>query len=170
MNNGKAKLVITHQVKDEGKEYLARIISYAKLLEVELVIRPDIIGNTRGTNPDGKKIYSLWDIYPHADFVTYPSLYEGFGNAFLETIYFKKPLLVNRYSIYQRDIEHLGFDVVTMETYINDDIVNQAIEVMSDQSRKRQMVDRNFSLGNKYFSFNILRQALKTILLSFEGN
>jgi hypothetical protein len=49
---------------------------------------------------DGRKIYSLADIYPHADFVTYPSLIEGFGNAFLEAIYFRKPLLMQRYDGY----------------------------------------------------------------------
>ena len=48
-------------------------------------------------NPDvnRKDLYTLRDVYPHADFITYPSLYEGFGNAFLEAIYFKKPLLIN---------------------------------------------------------------------------
>jgi hypothetical protein len=58
---------------------------------------------------------SLWDVYPHADFITYPSLYEGFGNAFLEAIYFKKPLLINRYAIFVRDIEPKGFDLITMD-------------------------------------------------------
>ena len=47
-------------------------------------------------------------MYPHADFITYPSLYEGFGNAFLEAIYFKKPLLINRYAIFVKDIETPG--------------------------------------------------------------
>jgi mannosylglucosylglycerate synthase len=170
LNNKKAKLVITHQAKDEGKEYLNRIVSYAKLLKVELIIRPNIIGNKRGLNENGSKIYTLWDLYPHADFITYPSTYEGFGNAFLETIYFKKPLLVNRYSIYQRDIEHLGFDVVTMETYINDDIVKQVKEVLNNKEKRDRMTQKNFELGGKYFSYNVLKQNLKTILICFEGN
>ena len=54
----------------------------------------------RGCDAQGRKMYTLWDIYPHADFVTYPSLYEGFGNALLEAFYFKKPIMTNRYSIY----------------------------------------------------------------------
>ena len=44
----------------------------------------DRVGERRGTNAEGKKIYTLSDVYPHADLVTYPSHYEGFGNAFLE--------------------------------------------------------------------------------------
>ena len=37
---------------------------------------------------------------PHADLVTYPSTFEGFGNAFLEAIYYCRPIVVNTYSIY----------------------------------------------------------------------
>jgi hypothetical protein len=57
----------------------------------------------------------LWDVYPHSDFVTSPSLYEGFGNAFLEAVYFKKPLLINRYAIFVRDIEPKAFDFIAMD-------------------------------------------------------
>jgi glycosyltransferase involved in cell wall biosynthesis len=52
--------------------------------------------------PDAPDRPSLWELYAHADFITYPSLYEGFGNAFLEAVYFKKPLLINRYAIFVR--------------------------------------------------------------------
>ena len=68
---------------------------------------------------DGIKIYSLWDMYPITDLVTYPSLYEGFGNAFLEAVYYRKPLLVNRYDIYMRDIEPKGFQTVTIQGYVS---------------------------------------------------
>jgi hypothetical protein len=46
--------------------------------------------------------------YAHADFVTFPSLYEGFGNALVEAMYFRMPTLVNRYSVYVSDIAPLG--------------------------------------------------------------
>ena len=62
-------------------------------------------------------MYSLWEIYPHVDFVTNPSLYEGFGNAFLEAVYLKKPILVNRYTVYIVDIETKGFDVIEMDGF-----------------------------------------------------
>ena len=40
--------------------------------------------------------------------MTYPSTYEGFGNALLEAIYFRVPVVINRYSIYVQDIEPKG--------------------------------------------------------------
>ena len=64
---------------------------------------------------NGKKIYSLWDAYPHANLVTYPSFIEGFGNALIETVYFKLPALVNRYPVYAADIGPLGFQFAEID-------------------------------------------------------
>ena len=62
----------------------------------------------------------------HADFVTYPSLYEGFGNALLEAIYFRKPVLINRYSIFVRDIEPKGFRLLTMDGFVTPTVAKSA--------------------------------------------
>jgi glycosyltransferase involved in cell wall biosynthesis len=85
----KVKLLISHQERDEGSQYYHRTMDYARHMGVEVLVRPDIIGASRGTTEDGRKRYSLWDCYLNADFVTYPSTYEGFGNAFLEAIWFR---------------------------------------------------------------------------------
>ncbi|MGI9256145.1 MAG: glycosyltransferase [Salinispira sp.] len=167
LKNPKAKLLISHQTKDEGQDYYERIISYAKLLEIDLLVCPDIIGAERGRNEKGQKVYSLWDIYPHADFVTYPSSYEGFGNAFLETIYFRKPLMVNRYSIFVQDIEPLGFDAIIMDSYITEDVVNRVRNILRDPETACKMTDKNFDLAKQYFSYEILEQKLRSVLLGF---
>ena len=78
---------------------------FADLLNVTVKFESDIVSDSRGITPDGRKIYTLADIYPHADLVTYPSSIEGFGNGFLEAIYYKRPLVVNNYSIYESDIK-----------------------------------------------------------------
>ena len=167
MANPKIKLLISHQSKDEGHDYYERIVSYAKLMKIDLIVRPDIIGTERGTNKDGKKMYRLWDIYPHANFVTYPSTYEGFGNAFLEAIYFHRPLMVNRYSIFVQDIEPLGFDAIVMDTYITDDVVKQVNDVLNNPEQTAKMVQKNYDLAQQYFSYDILEQKLRTVLIKF---
>ena len=43
------------------------------------------------------------------------------GNAFLEAIYFRKPLVVNRYSVYTHDIELLGFRTIEMDEFVSED-------------------------------------------------
>ena len=69
--------------------------------------------------------FTIADAYHSAQLVTYPSSYEGFGNAFLEAIYYHKPILCNRYAIYRTDIEPCGFDVILMDQYLTDEVLDQ---------------------------------------------
>jgi glycosyltransferase involved in cell wall biosynthesis len=163
----KAKLLISHQERDEGSEYYERTMDYAKILGVDVIVRPDIIGAERGTTDDGQKKYSLWDCYLNADFVTYPSTYEGFGNAFLEAIWFKKPILVNRYSIFQQDIEPLDFEVVVMENYVTPETIETVEAILNADGAVDVMTSKNYELGRKYFSFNLLEQRLHQVMMNF---
>lgn len=169
LNDPKIKLVITHFGGDEGPAYEERIRNYAAMLNVPLIIKPEIINRTRAVSPDGKKQYTLWDVYPHADVVTYPSMFEGFGNALLEAIYFRKPLLVNRYSIYEIDIEPLGFDMVTMDGYVTQGVIAQMQEILRDPARRERMTTNNYQVASQFFSYQALAYKLKTLLIEFEG-
>ncbi|MBT3274436.1 MAG: glycosyltransferase family 4 protein [Spirochaetales bacterium] len=168
--NSKATLVISHASGDEGYEYEQRVRDYAELLKVDALFIQEIIGDRRGTTPDGKKIYALQDIYPHADLVTYPSLQEGFGNAFLEAIYFKKPILINNYSIYFYDIKPKGFDVIEMDDYITDSTVDTTKAILADPDRVSNMVETNYKLGLQHYSYSVLEQKLQTLMCGFFGN
>ncbi len=162
-----AKLLISHQERDEGSDYYHRTMDYARLLGVDVIVRPDLIGAERGTGEDGQKRYSLWDCYLAADFVTYPSTYEGFGNAFLEAIWFRKPILVNRYSIFQQDIEPVDFDVVIMDGYVTPDIV-EAVEALLDSPAAAEMMTlKNYELGRRFFSYDILERRLRQTFMNF---
>ena len=157
----KAKLVISHDAGDEGYAYQQRIEEYAELMKVNLIIASNIVDEKRGLTEDGKKIYTLEDIYPHADLVTYPSTFEGFGNAFLEAVYFRKPIVVNTYSIYKKDIQPKGFSVIELDGYVTNNAVEQTRKVLTDPQLKKNMVDLNYELGKKYFSYRDLRIGVK---------
>jgi glycosyltransferase involved in cell wall biosynthesis len=90
----RARLVISHASGDEGSAYEQRLRAFAALLEVPVNFVSETIQDQRGHTPDGRKIYALTDAYPFADLVTYPSVIEGFGNAFLEAVYFHRPVVV----------------------------------------------------------------------------
>jgi glycosyltransferase involved in cell wall biosynthesis len=167
LKDKKAKLLISHQERDEGSAYYHRTMDYAALLGVEVIIRPDIIGAERGLTETGQRRYSLWDCYLNADFVTYPSTYEGFGNAFLEAIWFKKPILVNRYSIFQEDIEPVDFDVVVMENYVTPETVETVRALLGSPGAVEFMTERNYELGRRFFSFSLLEQRLRSVLMNF---
>lgn len=163
----KTKILISHQEKDEGSEYFERTMDYARLLGVDCIIRPDLIGAERTSHPDGTRSWSLWDCYNAADFVTYPSTYEGFGNAFLEALWFRKPILVNRYSIYQQDIEPLDFDVVLMDSYITDETVATVNALLDAPSAVEYIGSRNFELAKRFFSYTLLEERLRQVLSNF---
>ncbi len=164
LGDPRIKLVITHPAGDEGMDYLQWLREEARRKGVDLRYVADRMGPSRATTPSGEKIYSLWDAYIHADFVTYPSLYEGFGNALIEAIYFRKPVLVNRYPVYVADIAPLGFDFVEIDGQITDDAVAQVREVLADERRRRAMVEHNFRLGWKHFSYRVLEERLRALL------
>lgn len=165
--DGRGKLLVSHPVLDEGNEYYRRIHDYAKLMGVELVVRPDLLDNLRCTNAAGEKRYSLWDAYVHADFVTYPSTYEGFGNAFLEAVYYRKPIMVNRYAIYAQDIEPLGFRTTTIDGFVTDEAVDDVIKVLSDDFERERRAEKNFAIGRHFLSYDILRKRLPVIFMNF---
>lgn len=159
-----AKLIISHSPGDEGMEYFDWLKETAQQQDVPLYCLHNRLNESRKFSSSGDKLYSLWDVYPHVDLITYPSLYEGFGNAFLEAIYFKKPILVNRYSVYITDIENKGFDVIEMDGFLTNDTVKEVRNVLTDKDRRSDMVNRNFALGKKSFSYEVLRKQLQSLL------
>jgi glycosyltransferase involved in cell wall biosynthesis len=161
----KAKLVISHASGDEGYDYEQRLMEYSKLMQVDTIFVSDIIKEERGTTSDGRKIYTLEDIYPYADLVTYPSTFEGFGNAFLETLYFKKPIVVNTYSIYIKDIQPKGFKVIEIDGYVTDKAVEQTKQVLDNPELCKEMVDHDYELAKIYFSYTVLERILSHYMI-----
>lgn len=169
LKNPRCKLVISHEAGDEGYEYLHMLSDLADESGVRLCLISDRIGDIRKTGADGKKIYTLWDLYPHVDFVTYPSLYEGFGNAFLEAVYFRRPVLINRYSIFARDIEPKGFRVPLMDGFLTRQLVEDVRRLLDDPGHREQTVEHNFAVARRFFSFPLLRRRLKTLITNITG-
>lgn len=161
------KLFITHPAGDEGTAYLETLRETAKKKNVNLRYEAERFGPERSSGSG--RIYSLRDAYLGADFVTYPSLKEGFGNALLETIYYRLPALVNRYPVYREDIAPLGFDFVEMDGEIDVEVVRCTRDVLLDAGRRSGMVESNYALGRRYFSYEHARRKLDKVFsaLSF---
>ena len=127
-----ARLVISHAGGDEGDEYVKHMRVIADLMNVRVNFVSDIIKTERGRTKDGRKIYTLDDVYPRADLVTYPSLLEGFGNAFLEAVYHRRPIFMNNYTIYSIDIKPKGFRAVEFTGFVTEKTVKEVQKVLSD--------------------------------------
>jgi len=160
----KAKLVISHASGDEGYDYEMRVRDYSALMKVDTLFVSDIINEKRGVTDDGKKIYTLEDIYPHADLVTYPSNFEGFGNAFLEAIYYSKPIVVNNYSIYSADIKPKGFDVIEIDGYVSQEAVEKTRQILRDPERCKAMTSHNYHVAEQHYSYRVLHRKLNIMI------
>ena len=165
----KAKLIISYASGDEGYEYEKRVREYSSIMNVDTLFISDIIKPYRGKTSDGRKIYTPRDIYHHADLVTYPSNFEGFGNAFLEAIYFRRPIVVNDYSVYAIDIKPKGFKTIELDDYVDSKAVELTKKVLETPVLAKEMVEHNYELGKRYYSYSVLRQKLKALLSNCFG-
>lgn len=169
LNNPRAKLVISHAAGDEGGSYMNLLRERIEDARIDVRFIADRVADARGYSPEGKKLYTLFDVYPHADLVTYPSLYEGFGNAFLEAIYFGKPVVVNTYAVYARDLAPLGFKCVEMSQVLSNSAVERTRVILADESLRREWAAANYDIALRYFSYAVARRKLAARLANLFG-
>jgi glycosyltransferase involved in cell wall biosynthesis len=169
LKDSRYKLVISHESGDEGYQYEEWITNDAREHGVDLRLYKTQIEDPYKSNANHESRFSLWDIYPSADFITYPSLYEGFGNALLEAIYFKKPILINRYATFIRDIEPKGFNFLVMERFLTREIVQNVRDILESSERRKKMVNLNYNIASRHYSFIELEKYLSGLIASFFG-
>jgi glycosyltransferase involved in cell wall biosynthesis len=153
-------LVITGYEGDEPTEYGPWLREEADRAGIRYMFIGKRVNAERGTGPDGEKIFSLWDIYPHAHFITYPSIYEGFGNALIETLYFRKPLVVHQYPAYLADIKPAGVRAVEFYHDLSEEVLAQTREIIDHAALREEMAEQNYAAGLHHFSYKTLRLTL----------
>jgi glycosyltransferase involved in cell wall biosynthesis len=164
-----SRLVISHASGDEGTTYEARIREYADLLGVTLVFAENLVAHDGVRSSDGARQYTLDELYQAADFVTYPSEVEGFGNAFLEAVFHRRPILVNNYSTYEVDLRPRGFRVVWFDEFISQATIDQACRLLDDRNEAATWAERNYGVGRTHFSYTVLERHLTDLLVDCFG-
>ncbi len=153
--------------------YIEHLQEKAEKLCVKMIFINDVVEHSR-SEVDGKKCYSLWDVYAHADLVTYPSVLEGWGNQFLEAIFAKKPVVVYEYPVYGTDIKSKGFDVISLgNTHkvdkgglctVDEKIVKhaaaEAVDVLINNEKRKNITENNFAICDEFFSYESLYKIL----------
>ncbi len=160
---GRYRSLLAHKAKDAG---------------VEAIFIEDIIGSSRSTRK-GRKIYSLWDTYVYADFVTYPSIWEGWGNQLLEALRAKLPIMLYEYPVFEADIKDKNLRVVslgnqiagrdehglvTVESEIIESAADQAIELLTDNELRQETVEHNFRMAKRFYSMDALHIYLRQLM------
>ncbi len=171
-------LVLAGYARDDATGgYKDLLTQKAKNGNIELIYIEDRVDADRSTRED-QKIYSLWDTYTMADLVTYPSLWEGWGNQFLEAVKAKLPLLIFEYPVYKTDIKDKGFKVISLGDQIRDfdedglarvensvieDAADQALILLTDAGQREQVVEHNFKVALKHYSMEALKGYLEPL-------
>ncbi|MCF7790708.1 MAG: glycosyltransferase family 4 protein [Victivallales bacterium] len=156
--------------------YIEKLNAKAASYNIKILYVNDVIEHSRCT-VNGRKCYSLWDAYAHADFVTYPSILEGWGNQFLEAVFAKKPVLVYEYPVFVTDIKNKGFEIVSLGSRHTIDekglvkvekgrIKNaaaKALKLLTDSQKRGKTVEHNFAVCDRYYSYERLEAILNKI-------
>lgn len=163
-------LVISHESGDEGAEYLAYLRQLVDFLDVRVCFAADTFGMERVMQGDVVERFSLADAYHAADLVTYPSAIEGFGNAFLEAIYYRRPLIVSTYDIFRLDIQPKGFRVVEFDEFITGATVQQVRNLLSAPALRDEMTAHNYELGRHHYAYANLERMLAALMIQCLGS
>ena len=143
-------LVVAGHSGDEGGEYEKKI----RRLSQEENIRCRFISrfvNSRRRQLE-RRIYTLWDCFVNSDFVTYPTEREGFGNQLIESVYFKKPLILTPYPVYRSDIKPLNFNMLEITPDLKQKDVNKVRSMLDNKEKIRIITNKNFSSNRSYRS------------------
>ncbi len=174
-------LLLSGYAEFRDQVYLNQLLAYASKCNVQLHLTRELVDNAshkRGV----EKIHALWDIYPFADLVTYPSEYEGFGNQFLEAVFARKPVALFEYPVWSSDLKPKGFEAISMGTELQtkpdglvmvpktrmNQAVNKAIELLTDKDKYNRLVENNYQIGKQNFSFentgNVFEQVFESLV------
>lgn len=176
--SSKIVLVLAGYAEDDTTgAYLGNLKTYAKQKQVTMLHIGEQIASERRMAPS--KTYSLWDAYSHADIVSYPSIWEGWGNQLLEAIKAKLPVMLFEYPVYLSDIKPKGLEVLSLGSTVqgNNDLglvqvekalyqktAQEAIEVLTNKEKYEMMVENNFSVGKEFFSLDALMRYVKPLI------
>ncbi|MBN1799386.1 MAG: glycosyltransferase family 4 protein [Spirochaetales bacterium] len=166
-------IISLYQGDEPDDHYVDEIKQLAKNREIPLHMISDRVFSQRGNDKHGKRLYTNRDVIANADLVTYLPVWEGFGNALLETIAARIPLITTTYLVYKTDIKITGLkNIEIRDTYdeqagklmVSDKVVDEIYFLLNHPQEKNQIVDMNFDIGKREFGYNTLSHKLQNVL------
>jgi hypothetical protein len=138
-------------------------------------------GDVRPYRSEDEGLYALYpDFYAMADFVVYPTGWEGFGNQLLEAFAAQLPVAIFEYPVFKEDIApkrvkviSLGDALLPERDYrrlvrIPEEVLTRAareiMAILTCSEKLRGITDHNIIVGKRCFSFDVLRAHLEEAL------
>lgn len=174
----RVKFVISLYQGDEPDEsYIDSIRSLAEQEHIPFYLISDRVASRRGVDDEGRRQFTNRDVLVNADLVTYLPIWEGFGNALLEAIAARAPVVTTTYLVYKTDIKGTGLQNIEIRDSYDESgrlvIPEEALEatkrLLEDPELAREVTDRNFAIAKEEFGFAVLREKI-TRLFSLYGD
>jgi hypothetical protein len=171
-------LLFPNFVEPEAGSYHKVLKSYQEKLGVRAIWASDRFSSER-QQVDGVKKYSFWDSYIIADLVTYTSIQEGFGNQFLEAVYFKKLPGILEYPVFEKDLKREGYEFISLGTSQqlttenglrlterNNILqaVDQTIQILQEEQAIKKIVEKNFQIAKEHHDVSLLKKDLEELI------
>ncbi len=170
---GRVHFVISLYEGDEtDHDYMAEIKEKAVNKGVNLHFIAHRVESIRRQDSELGRIYTNRDVLVNADIVTYLPIWEGFGNAFLEAVAARVPVVTTTYLVYKTDIKMCGFRNVEIrdnynrhgELIFEEKNLIDINRVLHDRVLRDEITNNNFEKASREFSFKILKNRLEIIL------
>lgn len=168
-------VISLYQGDEPDENYIEEISRLAKQRGVAMHMISDRVASERTTDGEGRKLYTNRDVLANADIVTYLPVWEGFGNALLEAIAAKVPVVTTAYLVYKTDIKLSGFENIEIRDDYDDEgrliipegAVDEMYRLITDREARSRMVEKNFRIGQREFGFKTLRSKLEFVLADY---
>lgn len=165
-------LILAGSTEKSDRPYRDKLEQKISALGVKARFADAMVAATR--RPGSSKIYSLWDCYAHADLITYPSLSEGWGNQFLETMFARKPIVLFEYPVFKADIKGEGYHYGSLGDRlagtdrsglekVSDQVIQRAASAAARTllaSDTKQRLEHNFATARRHHDLGLLKNYL----------
>jgi len=165
-------IISLYQGDEMDENYINDIKGYAQRLGVSLYLIAERVASRRAKDKEGRKLYTTRDVLIHADLATYLPVWEGFGNAFLEAVSCKVPIVTTTYLVYKTDIQGVGFKGPEIRDRYDEDgrleipdsVLVKMHRILTDRPYRDKIAEHNFKVGRKEFGFDTLRKGLSGLI------
>ena len=168
-------IISLYQGDEPEENYIDLIKERAEELGVNLHLIAERVASVRGKDAQGRKLYTNRDVLANADLVTYLPIWEGFGNALLEAVAAKVPVVNTTYLVYKTDIMPTGLrNIEVRDRYddhgslvIEDRVLEEMHHLLTHPEERIERVERNFQIGRKEFGFDSLEERLTGVFAEY---
>jgi len=164
-------------VEFDSREYFHQLSKLVFRLKVKCFFAYDNFSLEDDFKKDKRRTFNFFDSYLISDLVTYTSVKEGFGNQFLEAVFFKKPVVLFEYPVFETDIKREGYEIISLGNRVKmvngfkviprvkiKEVVDLTIDILKDKKKYNMITEKNFAIAKKFHDESFLKKDLSSLL------